>query len=295
MNLTVPENEVRQFYDGRLKIYSDGHVSFRKYSKTLNYVPTGYEPIKTEEPSKIALNDVTRQKKEQGLCVIRVDNLSRSRSLLIDLAYSNYSTWHSFLTLTFSENVKDVEKANLAFKYWISSWKRKKPDFSYLAVPEFQKRGAVHYHLLTNLICGTDIPQSDPIVTYNKEKKKYFNIDYHNIPYWNNGFSTAFDLHMVDNRFDVSAYMCKYMYKDIDNRLYSHQKILHSNNLTMPDMYRLSCDNSFNDFIMSLFVKYKIVSFDFNAKEKFQVSFFQMNVKLSPEDLEKLRTYMHGR
>ncbi len=52
------------------------------------------------------------------------------------------------LTLTFKENVEDIEVAWDRFKYfsklcrfrWGSRWK-------YIAVPEYQKRGAVHFHL----------------------------------------------------------------------------------------------------------------------------------------------------
>ena len=293
-NFVFNEGEVRQFFDGRVKINSDGHVTFRKYSKTLNYIPSGYEPLNTSNPSQNGSNGLTMQKKEQGLSIIRLDNLARSRSLLIDLAYSNYSTWHSFVTLTFGENLTDVRVANSEFKKWVTLWKRKKSDFVYIAVPEFQKRGAVHYHVLTNLICGVDIPKTDPIRTWNKEKKKYFDIEYHDIPYWKHGFTSAFDLKLTDDRFDVAAYMCKYMYKDIDDRLYSHQKIMHSKSLKMPDVYRVSCSDMFNDFIACMFAKYKISSFNFDAKGKYQVSFFQMSVKLSAEDLQLLQNYMRS-
>ena len=90
MDFLTPRSEVIQVYNGRLKIYSDGHVAFRKYDRKLQIVSDGYEPVKTGNPSQIASNVPKTQKKEQGLCVIREDNLSRSRSLLIDLAYSNY-------------------------------------------------------------------------------------------------------------------------------------------------------------------------------------------------------------
>lgn len=291
-NFVCSSDEVRQFYNVRLKVHSDGHVSFRKYSKTLNYVPDGYEPVGTAEPSKTGSNELRTQKKEKEQVDIRVDNLSRSRSSLIDLVYSNYSTWHSFVTLTFAENVTDVTAANKMFNIWLTQVRRKKPDFKYIAVPEFQKRGAVHYHLLSNLVCGTDIPAQEKKITKNTEKNKYFELEYYNIPYWKNGFSTAFDLQLTDNRFDVAAYMCKYMYKDFDNRLYSHQKIMHSNGLKMPDIYRISENELFHDFIACMFAKYDIASFEFKAKEKFQVSYFQMSVKLSDEDMKKLEYFL---
>ena len=83
-------------------------------------------------------NELKTQKKEQALDVIRSDSLSRSRSSLIDLAYANYTTWHSFVTLTFAENLTDVRDANKRFNTWVTQVRRKKSDFKYIAVPEFQ-------------------------------------------------------------------------------------------------------------------------------------------------------------
>lgn len=52
------------------------------------------------------------------------------------------------LTLTFRENVEDLEDAWTVFKYFSklcrAHWGE---DWSYIAVPELQKRGAVHFHL----------------------------------------------------------------------------------------------------------------------------------------------------
>ena len=58
-----------------------------------------------------------------------------------------------FLTLTFKENITDVKKANYMFTkfkqridYEIT--KKKKSYLKYAGIIEFQKRGAVHYHVL---------------------------------------------------------------------------------------------------------------------------------------------------
>ena len=67
---------------------------------------------------------------------------------------------------------------------------------------------------------------------------------------------------------------------------------MHSKSLKVPDTYRLSENELLNDFIASMFAKYDIASFEFHAKEKFQVSYSQMSVKLSAEDLEKLESFL---
>jgi hypothetical protein len=55
------------------------------------------------------------------------------------------------LSLTFRENVTDIQEAWDVFKYFSKLMRRYKEqineNFQYVAVPEFQKRGAVHFHL----------------------------------------------------------------------------------------------------------------------------------------------------
>lgn len=52
------------------------------------------------------------------------------------------------LTLTFRENVTDIEEAWAVFKYFTRLMRQKYgKQFCYVAVPEYQKRGAVHFHL----------------------------------------------------------------------------------------------------------------------------------------------------
>jgi len=52
------------------------------------------------------------------------------------------------LTLTFRDNVTDVDEAWSVFKYFCKLMrKRYREKFQYIAVPEFQKRGAVHFHM----------------------------------------------------------------------------------------------------------------------------------------------------
>lgn len=52
------------------------------------------------------------------------------------------------LTLTFRENLTDIDAAWDRFKYFCKLMRVKyKDNFQYVAVPEYQKRGAVHFHL----------------------------------------------------------------------------------------------------------------------------------------------------
>ncbi len=52
------------------------------------------------------------------------------------------------LTLTFRHNLTDIDLAWSVFKYFCKLMRfRYKERFVYIAVPEYQKRGAVHFHL----------------------------------------------------------------------------------------------------------------------------------------------------
>lgn len=58
-----------------------------------------------------------------------------------------------FLTITFKENIKYIEDANKEFTKFIKrlsyyAYKVKKNVIKYIAVPELQKRGAWHYHVV---------------------------------------------------------------------------------------------------------------------------------------------------
>lgn len=90
--------------------------------------------------------------------------MTRNKNDIRDLVNSNAYAWSDekhrtirpkFLTLTFKDNVTDLDYANREFKKFIQRLNRHiKKDWTsfdgvqYVAVVEFQKRGAVHYHLL---------------------------------------------------------------------------------------------------------------------------------------------------
>lgn len=68
------------------------------------------------------------------------------------------------LVLTYKENMQDVEKADKQFKAFIFNLRQIYPSVIYLATREFQKRGAIHYHVLLNQ--RIDIRKVQSIWTY---------------------------------------------------------------------------------------------------------------------------------
>lgn len=154
--------------------------------------------------------------------VIEVRNIIRSKLQCQRLAKANAKDWETFITLTFAENEQNIESANRKFRYFVDKVRRVKKDFKYLCIPEFQKRGAIHYHLLTN------VSTSDDKLIYSQSD----NPKYKHIKYWNLGFDSI-EVIKGDIK-KIVGYISKYMTKEIDNRLFGHRRYLYSNNLDKP-------------------------------------------------------------
>lgn len=167
---------------------------------------------------------------------ISVKNINRTKIQFQRLIQCNISTFKTFITLTFKDNVIDVESANKKFANWRTKVKRIYKEFAYICVPEFQKRGAVHYHLLTNL----DVMNSEVIIPQVNAKSQ----NQYDVKYWSYGFSSVFTV----NNINVIGYMTKYMTKDIDNRLFSKRRYFYSNNLIKPVEYELDL-SKMEDFV----------------------------------------------
>jgi hypothetical protein len=122
-----------------------------------------------------------------------------------------------FLTLTFGDNVTDLDVAHYEFKKFRQRlnylvFGTKSGNLRYTVVPEFQKRGAVHYH----------------VILYNLPYIKADVIE----KVWGNGFIKINKIDDVDN---VGAYVCKYMVKDLDDdRLKGRKCYFNSRGLFKP-------------------------------------------------------------
>lgn len=263
MQTLFERQEVIRSYDRSIKVMKNGHVELKLYDSNITYADSGF--VKFNQKEFLELLDCKRPRINPNkqktdfkinrnvsnsceLKEIRADSLTRSRQLLIDYASENVDKFHSFITLTFGEDITDVEIANKCFANWrkqISRYcKAHDKEFYYLGVPEFQKSGRVHYHVLTSFEHDVDIIKKEPIKTYNKNKHKYYTIEYYDILYWNYGYSSSFDLDKsTDYNFNLALYIIKYLYKDLDERLFGRKKVLKSNNLEKPNVYKLSSND----------------------------------------------------
>ncbi len=162
---------------------------------------------------------------------IELKNINRSKFECQRLAKCNSSFWETFITLTYADNIQDFNYANNEYKKFIYKIKRVFKNFMCIAVPEFQKRGAIHYHLLTN------ISINDSKLIYFQENNKKFP----HIKYWNNGFNSVENV--SGDMQKIVGYISKYMTKDIDNRLFGHHRYYFTRNLKRPIVNYLDLDN----------------------------------------------------
>lgn len=189
----------------RRKVVLSGNVvEIYEYENDVIY---GYKDTKKNTKGRNSVaNDDDKEKNREKV-------LSRARKDLRRIINCNIQEYSKFLTLTFADNVQDLDKSNYEFKKFILRLNyHYKIKVKYSVVIEFQKRGAVHYHaILYNLTEKLDLKILQKI--------------------WGNGFIKVNSIKDVDN---VGAYVCKYMTKTDDDRLLGRKMYFNSKGLNKP-------------------------------------------------------------
>lgn len=163
------------------------------------------------------------------------------------------------------ENYSSIEKANKTFNVWRTNFKlRYKKDFKYICVPEFQKNGTIHYHLLTNIQYDDfKLLNEEEMNIYKKGKRKSGWLKFRTLKSWKYGFSNVQDM----KNMNVVGYLTKYMTKDIDNRLFGYRRYFYSRDLIKPCV--LYIDSYFNDRLKYILEKCSDISFKKDYADKF--------------------------
>lgn len=153
-----------------------------------------------------------------------------------------------FWTLTFADNIQDVKQANKEFtdfnkrlSYYL--YKVNKNVLKYICIPEFQKRGAIHFHVL------------------------YFNLPYINqnefSKIWDNGFVFVESVKDVNRIENFAKYVCKYISKENSKgesnyELYKEKDLLNSKRyfcsrgLKRPHLYKLNLDTEMYNSLLTI-------------------------------------------
>jgi hypothetical protein len=263
------------------------HIEVRKYKQTMirknpdadplvNIFDSYGELVESEEKTSLKAIRGTLGSFERRSVIQSFNNICGIASL-------NHSSWISFITLTFEDNVTDLTYCNNIFnekmKYLRYHCQKMGIDFKYIGVPEFQKRGAIHYHIMTNIPVGCWLmPEREVKITKNTKKnatQKLIKLRYYGFDWWPDpdtriglseeklknhvvlGWASAFGLSDVDSKFSVTGYIASYFWKNVDKvqegegsidlRLYNRIKVLRSRNLITPKPEYIDTDKHYNE------------------------------------------------
>jgi hypothetical protein len=205
-------------YSAAKAVISGSIAEIYLYSKPIEYA---YEQPKVQR-------SITKEKTDEEKQEIKRRSLIQTRRSLRNILQSNAWQFHNdsgrpnvplFVTFTFRENITALSPAHREFKHFIQRFNHRlygkdAACIKYLAVPEFQKRGAVHYHVIF-----FNLPF---IVNIYDEINRI----------WGNGFTLVETIkslsHMVN-------YVAKYITADgLDERLSGRKRYFTSRGLKKP-------------------------------------------------------------
>lgn len=172
-----------------------------------NPVFSGYESKGGRHHQSDTLDEVKEINREKVL--------SRAQKDIRRIVNSNFNQWgqiSKFLTLTFKEDVRELDQANYEFKKFKQRLEYEyKIKLKYTLVPEFTKKGRAHFHtVIYNM----------PYIPH----KRLMDI-------WGNGGLNIKKIDHVDN---VGAYICKYLTKDTAENLKGKKCYSNSRGLKKP-------------------------------------------------------------
>ena len=177
-----------------------------------------------------------------------VRSMNRSKNNLMDILKSN--EFNFFVTLTFDKTKidrLDDNKTRKAFTQWANNITRNLPNLIYVAVPEYHKKGGLHFHLLIGGATAEDLGLEDSGKRVKSGRCKGQII--FNVSKWNRkGFSTATEILDINA---VKFYLSKYLTKSkVDPRFYNKKRFYVSRNIKRPQVEKFAfpCTDTFDIF-----------------------------------------------
>jgi hypothetical protein len=226
---------VKRCYWRRLVVYGN-YMDLYEYDD-LRFVHCGKDIVKFKKM------DTKRRK----------DSFSRARQNLFRLVQANVNVYGKykpvFVTLTFAENISDLDVANIKLKYFFTKLKNHIGyRVKYVCVPEFQKRGAVHYHIVF-----FNLPFIDKSVLQDL---------------WSNGWTRIEGVNTISS---MSAYLAKYLTKDtfFSQKFYGRRCYFSSRGLIRPVVYY--DDFSIDDLVNRATIKNNYVGRIYHYKNYFKL------------------------
>lgn len=208
--------------------YNQRIVETPTYIEIWDYeTPVIYSEKEAKDKQDIHLNENTDNKNTfddltaQG----QYDSLKRKqkhyqhmRFEIARLVDTNFDDMTKFLTLTFKDNITDLDYANHEFRKFIkrlnySIFKTKHSQIKYIATWEKQKRGSIHYHII---LFGLPYIKKADLTRI-----------------WLHGFIqiNQIDVDSIENR---GLYISKYFAKDLEFKDHKKKAFFKSQNLRLP-------------------------------------------------------------
>lgn len=212
-------------------------------------------------------------------------NVIRSKIKLQRLVKCNSNDFKTFITLTFKDNITDLSIAYNRFRDFIKRTGKFQKDFKWVCVPEFQKSGRVHYHMITNI----DLDNTDLIY-----KQVDLNNTYYHLKTWSQiiknkkidslGFDSVELIKDKDGNDTkkICGYISKYMSKSyIEDCFYNHNRYYSSNNLIRPYEILIDIQDDKDRLIFEDIMKNSDIIYDNTYKDCFDndITFIEIKTK----------------
>jgi len=201
-------------------IVSGNHLEIYSYEKNLSIYRRERKPVKAR-PTVSVLVSNGPDTLSPGQLGKRRDNARRATVAFARLVRSNLDGNEPpiLVTLTYAKNETSLRTGYSDFGAFIQALRyRFGKGFKYIACPEFQKRGAVHFHALFWGISSS--------LVLSERKTRLFG------QLWGRGFV---DLYLTDGSEKMSSYLAKYMAKAyLDPRLKGQKDYIASRNIKRP-------------------------------------------------------------
>lgn len=182
--------------------------------------------------------------------------LKQVKTNIIDLAYNNKDKFEYFITLTFDDDLiggYSHENAIECLKKWINNQKHQNPNMSYILVPEFHKKGRLHFHGLVGNVPNWKFEKAINSKTGNPMKINGSQI--YNLTNYKLGFTTISKIKYQDK---VTNYISKYATKELIT-LKSKKRYWYSRDLKKPVTELDFIDSNLTDYFKDKNIKYSDV------------------------------------
>ena len=220
-------------------------------------------------------------------------SVARARNKIFDIISCNINAipdhegnlqLPKFLTLTFAKNITDLKTANAEFTKFnkrlsYNLYKVNRNVLKYICIPEFQKRGAVHFHVL-----------------------------YFNLPYvknekmqeiWGHGYTFIEGISKKQNIKDFAKYVCKYISKEnskgednyqiyLEKEMLNSKRYFTSRGLLKPEEYKLDVDEEIYNSFLTFLEEYHIEKHEIENEfvGKIEINSYEVNKKNTLESIK---------